>query len=511
MCLVAVASASGIMISLKVVSLLCCIAAISCDDYEIDDHVLVLKTDNFEKGIKDHKNVFVKFYSPWCGHCKAMAPDYHKVAKLLEEEKSDIKLAKVDATVESQLAEQHNIQGYPTLKFFRDGEPIEYKGGRTVDEMVRWLKKKTGPAAQTLGSVDEAKEFVDSAEVTVVGFFKDAESKEAKEFMSAADAVDRHPFAIASDDAIYKELGANKDGVMLFKKFDEGKNTMDTDVTSENVQKFVQLNSLPLVVEFTHESAATVFSGQIRQHNLLFISKKNSDFRQLVDDFRKAAEAFRHKVLFVTIDVDDEDHERILEFFGLKKEQVPAMRIIQLEGDMTRFKPETDSLAVEDIKKFVQGVLDGTIKQSLLSQDLPEDWDKHPVKVVVSSNFDEVVLDKTKDVLVEFYAPWCGHCKQLAPIYDELAEKYKDRDDILIVKMDSTANELEHTKIGSFPTIKLYRKETNEAVDYNGERTLEGLSKFLDTNGEYGQAPPEDVEEEEEEEEDKDDKKRDEL
>lgn len=60
----------------------------------------------------------------------------------------------------------------------------------------------------------------------------------------------------------------------------------------------------------------------------------------------------------------------------------------------------------------------------MLSQVLPDDWDKTPVKVLVSSNFDEVAFNKDKDVLVEFYAPWCGHCKQLAPIYDQVRGFY---------------------------------------------------------------------------------------
>ena len=134
----------------------------------------------------------------------------------------------------------------------------------------------------------------------------------------------------------------------------------------------------------------------------------------------------------------------------------------------------------------------------MLSQELPEDWDKNPVKVLVSTNFDSVAFDKSKDVLVEFYAPWCGHCKQLEPIYEKLGEKYKDSKDVIIAKMDATVNELEHTKVGSFPTIKLFKKDTNQVIEYNGERTLEGLDKFLSTSGEYGRAAPDQEGDEEE-------------
>nr|AII97805.1 BLTX433 [Nephila pilipes] len=199
-----------------------------------------------------------------------------------------------------------------------------------------------------------------------------------------------------------------------------------------------------------------------------------------------------------------------MEFFGLKKEDTPTMRLIKLEEEMTKFKPQTSDIGESDIRDFVTGVLEGKVKQHLLSEDVPEGWDKEPVKVLVGKNFDEVAFDKSKNVLVEFYAPWCGHCKQLAPIYDELAEKYKDSSDVVIAKMDATANELEHTKINSFPTIKLYKKGTNEVIDFNGERTLEGIRRFIDTDGVDGAAVKE---EEEDEEEEKDDEqaKRDEL
>ena len=412
-----------------------------------------------------------------------MAPEYAKAAKILAERESNVKLAKVDATEESELAEQFQVRGYPTLKFFRSGSPIEYNGGRTADDIVAWLGKKTGPAAKELESVEAAEEFLKENNVAVIGFFGDRESAEAKVFLATANAVDDYPFGITSNEDVYKKYEASCGKVILFKHFDDGKAVFEGEFEEAALKKFVAAQAMPLVVDFNHDSAQKIFGGEIKSHLLMFLSKEAGHFEKYAEPAKEVAKKFREQILFVSINADEEDHQRILEFFGMKKEEVPAMRIIQLQEDMAKFKPEKNDLAAENIEAFVQTFLDGKLKQHLLSQDLPEDWDKTPVKTLVASNFDEIAFDKSKDVFVEFYAPWCGHCKQLAPIFDQLGEKFKDNEAIVVAKIDATANELEHTKITSFPTIKLYKKGDNGVVDFNGERTLEGFSKFLETGG----------------------------
>ena len=91
-------------------------------------------------------------------------------------------------------------------------------GGRTADEIITWLEKKTGPPAKELTTADEIKEFSTKKDVIVVGFYKDKESDGVKAFLEAAQGVDDIEFGIVHDEALAKEHSVEGDNVVLFKK-----------------------------------------------------------------------------------------------------------------------------------------------------------------------------------------------------------------------------------------------------------------------------------------------------
>jgi protein disulfide-isomerase-like protein len=111
---------------------------------------------------------------------------------------------------------------------------------------------------------------------------------------------------------------------------------------------------------------------------------------------------------------------------------------------------------------------------------------KKPVSNVVvldSANFDTIVKDSSKDVLVEFYAPWCGHCKRLAPDYEIVANAFAAEDNIVIAKIDCDAQKekCQAYDVSGYPTIKFFPKDNKEGERYDGARDIESFVTFINT------------------------------
>merc|ERR1711983_291563 len=231
--------------------------------------------------------------------------------------------------------------------------------------IVTWVEKKTGPPAVALDSVDAAKTFIEDNDIAVVGFFADLESDAAKAFKEVAGSNDDYKFGIATTGSdVATENKVDAESIVLFKKFDEGRNDLTEGLTdTEAIGKFVAANALPLVVDFNHETAQKIFSGEIKSHLLMFLSKGSDEYADQRAVATKLAADYKGQILFVSIDTDEEDHKRILEFFGMKDDELPGMRIIKLAEDMAKYKPVDGAPTEENIKSFVQSYLDGKLKQ----------------------------------------------------------------------------------------------------------------------------------------------------
>ena len=110
--------------------------------------VLTITDASYDEHMKNNEFLFVKFYAPWCGHCKRLAPDWEKAATALKEKGSKARIADVDCTVEKTSASKNSIQGYPTLKLFKNGVEVEkYSGKRTMEDIVDYVFEKSGGAS----------------------------------------------------------------------------------------------------------------------------------------------------------------------------------------------------------------------------------------------------------------------------------------------------------------------------------------------------------------------------
>merc|ERR1711912_229538 len=139
---------------------------------------------------------------------------------------------------------------------------------------------------------------------------------------------------------------------------------------------------------------------------------------------------------------------------------------------------------MDNLKQFVEDLKSGEVEAYIKSEPVPDN-SANNVKVAVAKNFDELVTKSEKDVLVEFYAPWCGHCKKLTPIYDELGAKFEKNDNVVIAKMDATANEIDvdGVNVSGFPTLYFFKgSDKTKPMKYEGGRDLESLTNYIESN-----------------------------
>ncbi|KAF4122639.1 protein disulfide-isomerase A1 [Geosmithia morbida] len=441
-----------------------------------------LTKDTFDDFIKANDIVLAEFFAPWCGHCKALAPEYEIAATSLKEK--DIKVAKIDCTEEAELCKSQGVEGYPTLKVFRGLDDVSpYTGQRKAPAITSYMVKQSMPAVSVL-TKDTLEDFKTADKVVLVAYVSEDDKASAEAFSKVASSLrNDYIFGSVGDAAVAEAEGVKAPAIVLYKDFDEGKDVFTDKFEETAIATFAKTSATPLIGVIGPETYAGYMSAGIP---LAYIFAETEEEREsLGKAIRPVAEKYKGKINFGTIDA---------KAFGahagnlnLKGDKFPAFAIQNTE-DNQKFPFDQDSdITLDAITKFADDFVAGKLEPSVKSEPIPE-TQEGPVTVVVAKNYADIVLDDTKDVLIEFYAPWCGHCKALAPKYEDLASQYAAsdfKDKVVIAKVDATQNDVPD-EIQGFPTIKLYPAGDKKApVTYKGPRTIDDLIKFVEENGKY--------------------------
>ncbi|XP_022755641.1 protein disulfide isomerase-like 1-4 [Durio zibethinus] len=447
---------------------------------EVDDKdVVVLKGGNFSDFIEKNKFVMVEFYAPWCGHCQALTPEYAAAATELKGE--GVVLAKVDAAEENELAQEYDVQGFPTVYFFVDGEHKPYPGARNKEAIVTWIKKKIGPGIYNITTMEDAERVLTNETIVALGYLNSLVGNESDELAAASRLQDDVSFYQTVNPNIAKlfhiDPQVKRPALVLLKKEAEKISHFDSEFVKTAISEFVFSNKLPLVTIFTRESAPSIFESSIKKQLLLFATSNISE--NVIPVFQEAAKLFKGKLIFVYVQVDNEDFGApVADYFGVSGD---GPKILAYTGNDDGRKFVLDGeVTLDKIKAFGEDFSEDKLKPFYKSDPIPETNDED-VKVVVGNNFDEIVLDESKDVLLEIYAPWCGHCQALEPTYNKLAKHLRGIDSLVIAKMDGTTNEHPRAKSDGFPTILFFPagNKSFDPITVDTDRTVVACYKFL--------------------------------
>ncbi|KAL0015877.1 hypothetical protein SO802_002946 [Lithocarpus litseifolius] len=365
---------------LSIAVILCCLLIIPISSsssssgngeqtFSVNGKVLELDESNFDSAISTFDFILVDFYAPWCGHCKRLSPQLDEAAPMLASLKVPIVIAKLNADKYTRLARKYEIDGFPSLKIFMHGVPVDYYGPRKPDLLVRYLKKFVAPDVAVLNSDSGITEFIEAAGISFpiyIGFGLDESvmSKLAIKYKKKA------WFSVAKDFSedimVLYDFDKVPALVSLHPSYNE-KSIFYGPFEEEFLEDFIKQNMFPPVIPINHETLKALKDDD-RKIVLTIVEDDTEEKSKKTFKLLKAAASANRDLIFGYVGVKQWDD--FADTFGAnKKTKLPKMVI--WDGDVEYFSViGFESIDEEDqatqISQFLEGYKEGrTIKKSI--------------------------------------------------------------------------------------------------------------------------------------------------
>eukprot|EP01135_Chromosphaera_perkinsii_P001924 Nk52_evm73s212 gene=Nk52_evmTU73s212 len=343
------------------------------------EHVHVLTGENYHESTSEGKWI-VKFYAPWCGHCKRVAPVFDDVAGLF---KGRVNFGDVDCTQKEsvEICAANDVKGYPTIKYFDGPQTEVFKQARTVQGFTAFLSGMLNPPVAKLDLSEFEKTKKPASTIYILMQAK--EDSKAREYMSFAKVAKEMRtstrFYSTDSEPLIKVLSSGKPlpipGIVAVKSDGTFRNYIDNSFTFATIKKFCQIEKFQLV-----EHVSTANAGEIARAELPVVlaignlKKEGDKFSDFLAKFNKEAFEIRSQYtdcLFGWID-SSEWANYVYKNWGVRQDD--PLRIIfwspadEKFAHFTEHFPETADASLYDEERlgrlgaFVTEIRRGTIE-----------------------------------------------------------------------------------------------------------------------------------------------------
>ncbi|KAI3766637.1 hypothetical protein L2E82_16705 [Cichorium intybus] len=417
--------------------------------------VLELNNDNTQRAIDGNEYVLVLGYAPWCVRSAELMPRFAEAASFLNELKSPLLMAKIDAERYPKVASNLEIKGYPTLLLFVNGTSQPYTGGFSSEEIVIWVRKKTGTPVVRINSIDEANDFLKKHSMFAVGLFDKFEGSDYDEFVKAATTDNDIQFVETNSPQIanilYTDDKSNNPFLGIVKSEPERYTSYEGAFEKDKILQFLNDNKFPLVTFLSELNSVKVYSTDKLQ---VYVFAEADEFRKLLEPFQDVARKFKSKIMFVFVDIKDDNLAKpFLTLFGLEDSEDTLVTAFDYKTG-AKYLLESD-LTPARIEEFSLGLFKGILPPFYKSQAIPDNKGAD-ILTVVGKTFEDLVLSSSKNIILEIHTPWCLNCETTSKQVEKLSKHFKGLDNLVFAKIDASVNEHPKLQVDDYPTLLFY-------------------------------------------------------
>ncbi|KAL4218401.1 Thioredoxin domain-containing protein 5 [Mactra antiquata] len=511
---------------------------VKCDDH--GENTVSYDAETFKDAVTKER-LFVMFFAPWCGHCKRLAPTWDDLAKEFNIDGREVTIGKVDCTQQSALCADHGVRGYPTVKFFnKNKEGDKYAGARSLDSFKAYIQEQLSPGDDNTNEGEE-KEVAEAVatdglyELTSDNF--DSHIAKGHHFVKffapwcghcknlaptwsqlAAEMKTSDKVKIAKVDCTQHQAACSKNGV-------RGYPTLIFFTDGQKVEDYRNQRSLEALKQFVDEATGKVidpsklsedgkvpdgkaedkkvpeavatdglyeltsdnFDSHIAKghHFVKFFAPWCGHCKTLAPTWSQLAAEMKTSDKVKIAKVDCTQHQAVCSKNGVRG--YPTL-IFFTNGQ--KIEDYNNQRSFEALKQFVDKAASKEMESSKPSEDgkVPDEKaeDKKVTDSLVTNGLFELTAENFENHVakgfhfVKFYAPWCGHCKVLEPLWSQLASAMIPTDSVKIARIDCTQHNdvCNKNDIKGYPTL-LWFANGAKVEKYEGQLSLPDFIKYV--------------------------------